>query len=232
MPSRKRAQGKARNGPAQAQAKAKTKQLAATATATETNTNTNTNWKCIHGCVPWHVDVCKSFAQELSDKYDAAVERGDDYPFDVAFQATSAKEEYDEMLGDASKMKLLVSYLVSLGTQHQIINESLTHASIQTSRFCAYLACFLEEYISCELNETQAFINTNKMRKVAFDEHTLISYFKHRIPCKCLDEVYKQVKSTKKMGFCYNKDCCHPIGLVERSSLLNCTRCRFAEPRG
>jgi len=91
---------------------------------------------------------------------------------------------------------------------------------MQTSRFCAHYACFFEEYIACELNETQAFINTNEMRKVAADEHTLISYLKHRIPCKCLDEKYKQVKSTKKMGFCYNKDCCHPNGLVERSSLL------------
>ena len=65
--------------------------------------------------------------------------------------------------------------------------------------------------------------------------HSHISYLKHRIPCSCLDEIYKQVKATEKMGLCFNishhfgnfnTDCRQPRGMVERSKLMCCSRCR------
>jgi hypothetical protein len=58
------------------------------------------------------------------------------------------------------------------------------------------------------------------------DEHTLVKYLRKNIPCKCLDEKYKEVKSITKMGVCFNSQCSIPDRMVERKSMLYCTRCR------
>lgn len=58
------------------------------------------------------------------------------------------------------------------------------------------------------------------------DQHTLVKYLRENIPCSCLDEKYKQVKSITKMGNCFNKDC-PKGGKVKRSTMLFCTRCRL-----
>ena len=58
------------------------------------------------------------------------------------------------------------------------------------------------------------------------DEHTIVSFFKTRIPCKCLDKIRKEVKSIVKMGICNNTDCTLPDRKAERSKLLECQQCR------
>mmetsp|Transcript_9212 Transcript_9212/g.18522 ORF Transcript_9212/g.18522 Transcript_9212/m.18522 type:complete len:105 (+) Transcript_9212:573-887(+) len=59
------------------------------------------------------------------------------------------------------------------------------------------------------------------------DDHTLVSFFRKRITCSCLDKKHKEVKSIKKMGLCNNKKC--PLGgKVERSKMVYCTRCSVA----
>ncbi len=59
-----------------------------------------------------------------------------------------------------------------------------------------------------------------------WDEHTLVAYFRKRIPCKCLDEKYKEVKSITKMSVCMNPECSLPGRKVERKGMLHCIRCR------
>jgi len=52
-------------------------------------------------------------------------------------------------------------------------------------------------------------------------QRSLVKFFVDQIPCKCLDELYTQVKSTTpKIGSCRN---CRQIKL--RSSLYICTGC-------
>ncbi len=223
MPSRKRAQGKARK---KAQAEAKSKESAAAA-ATKTKRQAQEelvhsimqrSYKlgCPHGRVPWDVDVCVKFAVEFTNHR---------YPSDAAeaLAVVSQKEEYAEMLKDASKMKWLVSYFSSLATQNVITNGP----KALYPRFLAHFACYFEEYIATVLNKTKASINRVKIIELYMsDDHTLIRYLKHRIPCSCLDDTYKQVKATKKMGICFNKDCRHLLGMVERSKTMSCSRCR------
>jgi hypothetical protein len=52
-----------------------------------------------------------------------------------------------------------------------------------------------------------------------------VKYLRKNIPCNCLDEKYKEVKSITKMGVCRNPQCQVPDGRVERSKMLYCTRC-------
>ena len=225
MPSRKRAQGKARK--MKAQAKAKTKKPAAVVATNrqpELSSVMQQIYICNHG-LPCQMDIAR-FVHALLDEFNAAnICRGDNsIPRTVtALQAMREKEDYDEVWNDASKTKLLVSYFVSLGT------ANVTEGNIVSAGIAAHFACYFEEYTEDLLNGTQASVHCVKISELLAlaDAHTLISYLKHRIPCRCLDEIYKKVKSTKKMGLCFNNDCCHPDGLVERSSLLNCTRCRF-----
>ena len=187
-------------------------------------------YMCNHGHVPWQVGICAKFASELLHEYNATINRGDSPSPSPrthtikSLQAMKSKEEYAEVWNGAGKMKLIVSYFLSLGTEHA------TEGNMWAARVYAHYACFFEEYIASELNNTQASMNRAKMVELLYasDDHTLISYLKHRIPCTCLNDLYKQVKSTKKMGLCFNEDCCYPDRMVERDAMLNCTRCRSA----
>ena len=52
-------------------------------------------------------------------------------------------------------------------------------------------------------------------------QHSLVKFFVNQIPCKCLDELYTQIKSTKpKLGSCKN---CQQR--KERTSMYTCTGC-------
>ena len=58
------------------------------------------------------------------------------------------------------------------------------------------------------------------------DEHTLVIFFRKRIPCKCLDEKYEVVKSIAKVGLCANPKCSLPDRKAARNKMY-CTQCRL-----
>ena len=78
-------------------------------------------------------------------------------------------------------------------------------------------------------HKTVTMANVTKLADlISADDHTLVSYYRKRISCSCLDQKYEEVKSVKKMGRCYNQNCSHPGGKVERSKMFSCTRCGVA----
>eukprot|EP00984_Skeletonema_dohrnii_P001764 scaffold586_cov112-Skeletonema_dohrnii-CCMP3373.AAC.10 len=60
------------------------------------------------------------------------------------------------------------------------------------------------------------------------DIHTLVKFYRRRIPCSCLDERYEEVKSTTKMAACCNRECNFHNGQVERKKTMYCSGCRIA----
>ena len=92
----------------------------------------------------------------------------------------------------------------------------------------ASIAYFFDQHVTCNLLKDRPTMNWSKMNELYFDpdEHTLISFFKKRISCSCLDNMYEQVKSVKKLGICYNVNCPLPDHKAIRSFTKCCSRCR------
>ena len=104
------------------------------------------------------------------------------------------------------------------GTQH-ILNGDNNFA-----RFNAKLAYYFEEWTAVYIGKTNAVVNWTKVMELCVaDDHTLVQYYRKRIPCSCLDKKYKAVKSVKKMGVCCNPNC--SVQKVERRKMFCCTGC-------
>ena len=94
----------------------------------------------------------------------------------------------------------------------------------------AIFARFLEQYAAIRFKQTQAVFNWSKIIVLTqiVDEHTVVKFYRRRIPCTCLDKKYVEVKSITKMGICYNLQCNFLDRMVERSKTMYCSRCRGA----
>ena len=174
---------------------------------------------CRHGCPRPSLsnDDQKIFEGFINAYIDAflsedSVARG----FTTAYEST--KDEYAEMY-ESKKLETVIAALLSRGTQ--CILEGDIHA-----RMYASMACYFENFVAVHLHKTGAIFNLTKLVELeSADDHTLVSYYRQRISCSCLDEKYKEVKAIKKMGRCYNPDCSLPDGRVERSKMFCCSRC-------
>ena len=133
----------------------------------------------------------------------------------------ATRDEFADVWNDSTKMEIAISYLLCLGT------NAILKRQDDTARDCATFARCLEQYIAVLFKQTQALVNWPKIEDTYFaDLHTLVKFFRHRIPCSCLDEKYKEVKHITKMGHCYNPQCSISRRKVERSKTKYCSRCR------
>ena len=130
---------------------------------------------------------------------------------------------------DSAKMKAVVSCLVCEATEN-----ALRGAARGSAGYCAALAYFFEHHIAVGMNNTEEAIASLNSQK-AFELHVadnndrvLISFLRKRIPCKCLDEKYNEVKTRPKMGICSNPECPLPERKAERSKMFYCTQCSCA----
>jgi len=129
------------------------------------------------------------------------------------------QETFASVWKDAEKLKQVVSYCVAIGTQW-IIDEEEDQA-----RFWPSITYFFEEIIAVEFFSQRSLQLCRIDELCSCDPHTLVSFFRKRIPCKCLDEKYEEVKSVTKMGSCSNPDCNLPDGKAERNKILYCAQC-------
>jgi len=121
---------------------------------------------------------------------------------------------------DEKKLELIKSSCLSRGA------ENILEGAIDMARYDAFASDYLEQWTDFELLRTKSVFDPLKLAElIDADEHTLVIFFRKRIPCSCLDQKYKEVKSIKKMGRCTNPTCSHPDRMVERGTMLSCTRC-------
>ena len=174
--------------------------------------------KCNHGFSPFPENhICMEFVYAYLLAY-GTVDDNSENGWQEALDKTSGK--YSSVMTDANKMQWITSHFVSIAA------NLIVDGNLEGARGIASFASFFEQYTEVELHKSKATMNLFKLEELAVaDEHTLVSYLRSRIPCKCLDEKYKEVKHVTKIGLCCNPQCHLPDRKCERSDLQKCSRC-------
>eukprot|EP00985_Skeletonema_marinoi_P003158 scaffold1315_cov75-Skeletonema_marinoi.AAC.1 len=119
------------------------------------------------------------------------------YNIRAAYHAT--REEYADVWNSAAVMEFVSGYFLTEGAHYLLEGNNKA-----ASHYASLAYCF-EQHITCNLRRERLTMSWPKMNELYFDpdEHTLVSFFKKRISCSCLNTKYKQVRSIKKLGICY-----------------------------
>ena len=131
---------------------------------------------------------------------------------------------FTDVWSDLAKMETAISFYLCRGA------EFIRDGDEDSAREIATYARYMEQHIAVGLKQTHARVHWVKIEEISLltDKHTLVKFFRHRIPCSCLDKEYEEVKHIAKMGICHNSQCKFPRGVVERSKTKYCSRCRCA----
>ena len=182
---------------------------------------------CTHGYNPssrFQARFCEDYLKTFTESYHASTPtRGNSQSdrvrsFVEAFStASSASTMTTNGSRDLSNKQCINPFCLAEGTKF-ILDEKSDDA-----RLPALLALITK---SAHTDGKDVLLDCQKMLELFDgDEHTLFQFFRKRIPCSCLDEKYKQVKSIPKMGICYNDNCPLPDHMAIRSKMLRCTQC-------
>ena len=193
---------------------------------------------CKHGFVPFpRHHECVAFFKSFCDEYDACCEesisRCRSNPnvyelFDYVYEATKAI--HADVWTDPDMMQRVASHFIIHGT-NEILEGNYLQAGIRAmcSNFFEQWAAKIREnetQDSCDWKIFQTLCGWTKISELCLgDEHTIVSFCRKRITCKCLDDKYKEVKSIPKMGLCMNPSCSLPDNFAVRSKMLYCTQC-------
>lgn len=236
MVSRKKARGKARRAAKEAKAEEaqeggqEQKALEAQMQRLTVNNLVRESGDCSHGFdVESHEDkLCQDFMTAFRGGYRANFISGDHTIMsclDAGVEAIEKDEKFAAMWNDAAWMKKLVSFSVWEGTYHILVEDDRQAAGVSAS-----FVSFLEQNIAACIEKTKPMvISWHAAAELQFsDLHTLVKFFRKRIPCKCLDKIYKRVKSMTRMGMCSNNECFLSGKKVAQSEMFYCDRCREA----
>ena len=178
---------------------------------------------CTHGYNPssiFQARYCEDFVKKFLESYYSAT-RGDSRLDGLnsvidAFGTTITTSTVTTYASrNKSNKECISSCCLAKGTKFILDGKS-----DDAPRLCAVLASYMKRADEGELPDFQKI-----MELLDADEHTLVQFFRKQIPCSCLDEKYKQVKSITKMGICYNEGCPLPGKMAVRSKMFRCTGC-------
>eukprot|EP00984_Skeletonema_dohrnii_P007856 scaffold2899_cov85-Skeletonema_dohrnii-CCMP3373.AAC.12 len=182
---------------------------------------------CNHGFDPLSEtdSMCFQYANAFREAYNYKNRQDCDANLSsclIAAHKATTLDRFADLWNDSAKMEIVISYYLSEGTQYVL------EGNFGDARTCTVFARYLEQCTAVELKQTQALVNWGKIceANIPLDIHTVVKFFRRRIPCRCLDKKYEQVKGFKKLGHCYNPDCPINYGQVERSKTFYCSRCR------
>lgn len=187
---------------------------------------------CKHGYNPSSSSqdrLCTDYMRKFMTSLHAAKQRGEGMEECItsAFAETTM-EMCKTFPLTKSAIKCIISWCLADGVK--LILEGIEN----NARLVAVVATYLELLIVCttNLSDSVDFVRRGKITKLnelmAVDEHTVVQFFRKRIPCSCLDEKHKEVMSITKMGLCMNQECPLPGNKAVRSKMVYCTKCRVA----
>ena len=195
------------------------------------NDEVNNSQICDHGLIVPH--VCEEFIQPFVNEFQtcSASNMGIIDGFKRIYEAMRSK--YAEVWNDPAKLQWVASYFVSRSTDMILEGNYRPDFAAMWSSFFEQRAAIVthenDTYTCCDWDIFVALCDWTKMCELyESDEHTLVSFFRKRIPCKCLDDKYEEVKSIAKIGICCNPNCSLPNMKAVRSKMLFCTQCRRA----
>ena len=176
--------------------------------------------KCAHGLFDLSISTdITQFVDKFHSSFITSNKRNLEFRLQAAEDATMP--EFADVLKDLDKMETAISCFLCLGTQN------LLESNYDGSTTCATIARICDQYIAVDLKQTQALPNRPKLYETYYaDLHTLVKFFRHRIPCSCLDKMYEEVKHITKISICGNPQCSIPRRKVDRSKTKYCSRCR------
>jgi hypothetical protein len=162
---------------------------------------------------------CEEFVEAFHDGYNACFEAGNNDMgscFSAGFASTG---KFTDVWKSVAMLKDIAAFYVASGAQDILGGDE------DNARELASIICYFEQQIAVAIEETP-FINMQDVAELHWaDMNTLVNYYRKRIPCKCLDKKYKEVKSITKMGLCCNQACSHPDRQVERKKMFCCSGC-------
>ena len=159
------------------------------------------------------------FRNAFTDAYNA--KRGSQiYKIRAAYNAT--RDKYGDVWNIPSIMEYITVQFTNIGV------DILLEGNFLDASHYASIAYFFEQYTACNLRKDRTTMNWPKINELYLDpdDHTLVSFFRKRIPCHCLNQMYKEAKSVKKLGICYNIHCTLPYCKAERNFMKSCSGCR------
>eukprot|EP00984_Skeletonema_dohrnii_P031392 scaffold23806_cov72-Skeletonema_dohrnii-CCMP3373.AAC.2 len=167
---------------------------------------------------------CTKFVTAFEDAFQCKADKGGDLSSCLIAAHDATKDEFAKVWNDSAKMEIVISYFLYVGAQ------DILEGSYDSARVFAAFARYIEQQTAVVSKQTQAVVNFPKVNEIfnPSDMHTLVKFFRKRIPCSCLNKKYDEVKSITKIGVCYNPKCSVPLGKVERSKTMYCSRCRCA----
>ena len=230
---RKRNQGKARRAAKAKAAKAREDAQQSRGSSSQTTEavciyKPGAEGKCYHGSDPSevvHRSVSFRFLYAFRGEFEHAIKRTPDVRKSLLDARKATMNQYTEVWTDSAKMKMAITLILGMGT-HDLLGGKYVAA-----RKVAAFIRFFEQDIAVNLKQTQALIYWPKIvESYAADKHSLVKFFRHRLPCSCLDKKYNESKSIMKVGFCYARGCRFhfAFGGMKRSCTKYCSRCHCA----
>jgi len=165
------------------------------------------------------------FVRAFESAFDVAAERTGNFSGSLDNAATIISRKYNDVWFDSARINAVVSSLLCKATEDVLRGGEF-------AGYFAALVYYFEHHIAVGMDNKAALETFNtqeafELHRVAdCNDRVLISFLRKRIPCKCLDEKYEEVKSMPKMGICANLECPLPDRKAERSKMFYCARCR------
>jgi hypothetical protein len=181
------------------------------------------NDKCAHGWTGWRGKGALESRFIYKEFLDEAVRAADadlgDFVDKFAHGMQSSQKKHMLFWCVTSNLEHIKTHFISVG-----VDKLLDGCDGEKVVVCAYFVRFFEQYIDC-LTEHKP-MNASKTYELLFADHrAIVSFFRRRIRCGCLDEAYDTVRDLPKMAVCSNINCKLPNRRVEKSKLKSCSKC-------